>query len=415
MILFVKAITIAFRPNFAPVYAKDAIRATEEEQAAWKAKAAPVEAEIAALRKAMKANKTGEGLTELTKKLEDAEDRMPAPLPSIFTVFDDPANKSPVHLLARGDYQAKGDSVGMRPLGILLPPDAPELPEGTKAPRAELAKWVTDPENPLTARVMVNRIWEGHFGRGIVGTPNDFGRMGERPTHPELLDYLANEFVSGGFSVKKIHRLILLSNTYQQSSDVSEVAKEKDPDGRLLERFPRRRLNAEEIRDSMLKVSGLLNSKTGGTPVMVPIDKGLVDALYKPAQWVPAKDKSEYNRRSIYLIAKRNLPLPFMQVFDSPDMQVSCPRRESSTHAPQALEMLNGTIANEQAKAFAERLAREAGSDPRRQIDLAYKLVAGRAPKPNEMQIAQQYLKGQGSREQFALAMFNLNSFLYVK
>ncbi|MEJ7605945.1 MAG: DUF1553 domain-containing protein [Bryobacteraceae bacterium] len=273
----------------------------------------------------------------------------------------------------------------------------------------------------LTARVMVNRIWEFHFGRGIVGTPNDFGRMGERPTKPELLDYLANQFVDGGFSMKKIHRMILLSNTYQQSSEVSADAREKDPDGRLLERFPRRRLNAEEIRDSMLHISGRLNTKAGGPSVMVPIEKELVNALYKPKQWVPAKDPSEYNRRSVYLIAKRNLPLPFMQVFDSPDMQASCPKRESSTHAPQALELLNGTIANEQARFFSQRLLTEAGPSPRRQIELAYKLVAGRAPRRAEVEIALPHLKGSTNakktalREQFALAMFNLNSFLYVR
>src|SRR5204863_515606 len=154
--------------------------------------------------------------------------------------------------------------------GVLLPADAPELPEGTRNARTELAKWIANPDNPLTARVMVNRIWENHFGRGIVDTPNDFGRMGSRPTHPELLDYLANEFVSHGFSVKHIHRLILNSNTYQQSSappaDPARAAlvADKDAENRLLWRFNRRRLEAEEIRDAILSVSGQLNLKTGG-------------------------------------------------------------------------------------------------------------------------------------------------------
>jgi hypothetical protein len=301
----------------------------------------------------------------------------------------------------------------MRPLGVLLPEGAPELPEDTKAPRAELARWVTDPDNPLTARVMVNRIWHYHFGRGIVASPNDFGRMGERPSHPELLDYLANEFVAGGFSVKKIHRLILLSNAYQQASDArNAVAQEKDPENKLLWRFQRRRLEAEEIRDAMLAVSGELNAKPGGPSVIVPIDKELVNALYKPSQWAVTRDPAEHNRRSVYLLAKRNLRLPFMEVFDAPDTQGSCPRRESSTHAPQALELMNGDLANRQAQAFAARIEKEA-KDRLRQVDLAYRLAAGRAPTVKERQIALAFLKTQPLRE-FALAMFNLNAFLYV-
>ena len=240
---------------------------------------------------------------------------------------------------------------------------------------------------------MVNRIWGYHFGRGIVATPNDFGRMGERPVNPELLDYLANEFVAGGWSVKHMQRLILMSNTYQQASVVAAAITEKDPDARYLERFPRQRLEAEEMRDAMLSVAGRAEREAGRPGVMVPIDKTLVSALYKPSQWVPAKDPAEYNRRSVYLIAKRNLELPFMQVFDAPDMQVSCPRRESSTHAPQALEMLNGDLANQMAKAFSARLLKEAGPDHRRQVELAYRLAAGRAPKPAELQMALEFLK----------------------
>ena len=248
----------------------------------------------------------------------------------------------------------------MRPLGVLLPDGAPELPQATQHPRAELAKWVADPENPLTARVMVNRIWQFHFGRGIVATPNDFGRMGVRPTHPELLDYLANEFVSSGFSVKHVHRLILNSNAYRQaSSTVNAAAMEKDPENKLLWKFNRRRLEAEEIRDAMLAISGTLNEKQGGPSVIVPIDPTLVGALYKPSQWAVTKDPAEHSRRSVYLIAKRNLRLPFMEVFDAPDTLVSCPRRESSTHAPQALELLNGDMANRNAELLAKRLETE--------------------------------------------------------
>jgi hypothetical protein len=398
---------------FAPAQDKDVPRATPEEQAAWKAKAEPIEAEIKKLRASMRSS-SPDKKQEILKKMEELQENMPEPIPAVHTVTDDMEHKSEIHVLARGEYQNKGDAVGMRTLGVLIPDGAPELAQDIQHPRAELAKWVTDPDNPLTARVMVNRIWQYHFGRGIVATANDFGRMGTRPSHPELLDYLANEFVASGFSVKHMHRLILNSNTYRQaSSTVNAVGAEKDPENKLLWKFNRRRLDAEEIRDAMLSVSGKLNEKAGGPSVMVPIDKGLVNALYKPSQWAPPKDAAEYNRRSVYLIAKRNLHLPFMEVFDAPDFLVSCPRRESSTHAPQALELLNGDLSNQQAETLMSRLEAEAGPDPRKQVDLAYRLVAGRPPNPKELQQSLAFLKTQSHRE-FALAMLNLNAFLYV-
>ncbi|MDQ6664090.1 MAG: DUF1549 and DUF1553 domain-containing protein [Acidobacteriota bacterium] len=402
---------------FAATFENNVSKATPEEESAWKAKDDPIEQEIKDLRKSLK-GKQGDEAQAIVKKLETLEDGKPEPLPSLFSVKDDTEHRTEIHLLQRGDYQNKGDKVGMRALGILLPENSPELPESTPKPRAELAKWITGPNNPLTARVMANRIWEYHFGRGIVATPNDFGRMGERPTNPELLDYLANEFVASGWSVKHLHRLILMSNTYRQAGGAPN---EKDPDDKLLSSFPRRRLEAEEIRDAMLAAAGDINSKPGGPSVIVPIDAELVKALYKPSQWAPAKDPAEYQRRSVYLIAKRNLRLPFMEVFDSPDLQVSCPRRESSTHAPQALEMLNGTLANRQAKALSDRLGREAGKSRRKEIDLAYLLVTGRSPKPPEVQLSLKFLNQNSkilgeepAREQFALAMFNLNAFLYI-
>jgi hypothetical protein len=219
--------------------------------------------------------------------------------------------------------------------------------------------------------------------------------------------------------VKYIHRLILNSSAYQQSSAppadtaLKAAIEEKDPDNKLLWRFNRQRLQAEEIRDAMLAVSGQLNVKAGGPSVMVPIDKGLVNLLYKPSQWQPAKDSSEYNRRSVYLLVKRNLELPFMQVFDAPDGSVSCARRESSTHAPQALEMMNGDLATRSADALAKRLETEAGPDLRKQVELGYQLVAGRPAKPAEVELALSFLKTEPKRE-FALMLLNLNSFFYV-
>jgi hypothetical protein len=357
--------------------------------------------------------KKGEARQALEKKVEETQDRLPDPLPALFSVGDDPAKASPIHLLVRGEYARKGPRVGMRPLGVLLPDGAPEL-EPAAQPRVRLARWVASPENPLTARVLVNRLWHYHFGRGLVASPNDFGRRGARPSHPELLDYLASELVEGGWRLKRVHRLILLSSTYQQSSAASSpAASEKDPDDALLWRFPRRRLEAEEIRDAMLAVAGTLNPKMGGPSVIVPIDRELVGALYKPSQWAVTPDGSEHARRSIYLIAKRNLRLPLMEAFDAPDLAASCPRRESSTHAPQALELLNGGFANRQAEALAARLETEAGRDRRRQVDLAFRLAAGRAPSPKERTLALEFLD-DGRLRELALAIFNLNAFLYV-
>ena len=409
---------------FAAAYEKDVLKATPAEQADRKAKVEPIEQEIKTINAAVKRLQGKEDAASvdqkesLIKKLEELQDKMPEPLPALHSVVNTMDKKSPINLLARGDYNSKGDRVGMRPLGVLLPEGTPELPENVEKPRSELASWIVAPENPLTARVMVNRIWQYHFDHGIVATANDFGRMGSRPSHPELLDYLANEFVSSGFSVKHIHRLILNSNTYQQASqpdnpELKKLAMEKDSDNRLLWRFNRQRLDAEQIRDAILAVAGKLNNKQGGPSVMIPIDQGLVNTLYKPSQWAPAKDPAEHNRRSVYLIAKRNLRLPFMEVFDAPDMQASCSRRESSTHAPQALELLNGAFANDQAEALAKRLEVEAGPNLRKQIDLGYRLVTGRPARPKEIQVALEFLKSQPKRE-FALTLLNLNSFLYV-
>ncbi len=410
---------------FAPAFEREFALTTAAEQADWKAKVEPLEKEIKKVNEALKpfadkmdaeSNQKREGLM---RQLAELKARMPAPLPVIHTVSNAPEKRSPIHLLARGEYEKKGARVGMRPLGVLLAEGTPELPSETTTPRAELARWIVDPANPLTARVMVNRIWLHHFGRGIVATPNDFGRMGSRPSHPELLDWLANQYVANGQRMKPLHRLILTSSVWQQASALPadpaerELVKKKDPENKFYSHFSRQRLEAEQLRDAMLAVAGRLNLKTGGPSVMVPIDAGLTQLLYNPAQWVAARDQAEHQRRSIYLFAKRNLRLPFMEAFDAPDFQASCARRESSTHAPQALELLNGEFANAQAEALAGRLEQEAGANPRRQVELGYRLVAGRKPRPAEMAAGVEFLKSQ-SRREFALALLNLNAFLYL-
>lgn len=400
---------------FATTQHREIPLSTAAEQEAWKTLTADLKKELAALREKMK-RLDGAERTALERVIGEKEKQLPDPLPALLTVQDDPAKYVPVRVLGRGSSAAPGDKVGMRTLGVLLPDGAPELAEVSDKPRMALAKWITDPANPLTARVLVNRLWLGHFGSGIVGTPNDYGRMGMRPTHPELLDYLANEFVASGFRMKPIHRLILLSNTYQQASAANppKLATEKDPANKLLWQFPRRRLDAEQLRDTMLAASGMLNSRRFGPSVIVPIEPELVNLLYKPSQWAVTPDASEHMRRSIYVFHKRNMRLPFLEVFDSPDALLSCARRESSTHAPQGLELLNGTVTQQVSEAMAKRLAKEAGPSRSKQIDHAFRLALSRPPNQKEREASLRFLSSSPLRE-FALALFASNDFLYVK
>ncbi len=399
---------------FAATVPDDVPLASAEEQAAYKAQVDIINQQIKALKKQM--SESGATAADIEKKADELEDQKPTPLPSLFSVADDFKSPTPIHVLARGDYQNRGDRVYARPLGVLLPDGTPELPPTTPSPREKLADWVVSPDNPLTARVIVNRIWQYHFGRGIVATPNDFGRMGMRPSNPDLLDYLANEFVENGWRFKPLHRAMLLSAAYQQSyhSSAEAKAKAKDPDNALVWHFERRRLEAEEIRDASLAISGKLNLKTGGPGVITPADAELITLLYKPSQWKVNPDLNEHYRRSVYLLAKRNLRLPLMEVFDAPDTQISCPRRESSTHAPQALELTNGDFANRMARLLAGRLRRDCASDRNCEVRLAYVLATGRPPTPKEQTLAAAFLKTQPLSE-FALAVLNLNAFLYVE
>jgi hypothetical protein len=403
---------------FAQTHPHDIIVASAEEQAEWKAKVTPIETEMTQLRRQMR-RASEEEKGKIISQLEALDEKMPGPLTAMYAVRNEPKEMTAIHILARGDYRNKGAKVGMRPLGVLLPDGTPEMALDTAKPRLRLAEWIVDPANPLPTRVMANRIWQYHFGRGIVSTPNDFGRMGTMPSHPALLDFLANRYIEAGWKMKPIHRLILLSSTYRQASrsPMEKQAMEKDPENKLLWKFNRRRLEAEELRDSMLAISGRLNPKSGGRSVMVTIDQELVKDLKRPQYWSPTRDKREYDRRTIYMIYKRNLILPFMQVFDSPDTLLSCARRDQSTHAPQALELLNGKLSNELAMALAERLLKEK-PDTASRIDLAWRLATGRPPSAKEKALAMGYLDdgptNPGVLKEFTLTLFNMNPFLYV-
>jgi hypothetical protein len=406
---------------FASTEEHNIVLASAEEQKTWDEKSKVHNEELKKLRAKIK-NAQGAERMKLTRQIEELEDELPPALPTIPATFNDFDKTTEIHILKRGIWENKLDKVGPRPPSLLVSESEPELGPGVRDPRTHLAQWLIDPKNPLTARVIVNRLWQQHFGVGLVKTVNDFGTHGDHPSHPELLDWLAATLVENGWRLKSIHRLILLSNTYQQASRSNHEPEfaHDDPENRLLWRFNRRRLSAEEIRDAMLAVSGRLNPKAGGPSVMIPVDEDLTELLYKPSQWKTSADPRENDRRSIYLIAKRNLRLPFMDTFDAPALLSSCARRESSTHPPQALEMLNGKFSNEMAESFAERLRKQFNGEAL--VDRAYWLATGRPPTPRERDKGWQFLRGRDDdrglsvqTKEFALALFNLNAFLYVE
>jgi hypothetical protein len=375
----------------------------------WNAENDEIQAEIKRLREALD-DAEGEERQKLTYQLRAAQKRQPKPLPTISSAANDMERRTEIRVLERGQTEKPKEIVGPRALGVLLTSSDAEFQADVPSAKLLLARWMTDPQHPLTARVYVNRLWHYQFGAGIVATPNDFGVNGAAPSNQKLLDYLANELIVANWSTKKIQRLIVTSSAYRQASEVLDV----DPENRLLSRFNRRRLTAEEIRDSLLAVAGRLNTTIGGESIMLPVKKELVELLYDPNQWQVTPNPHEHDRRSIYLVAKRNLRLPFLEVFDQPDLQISCARRESSTHAPQALEMLNGDLASELAPALAARLQAEADGDREQQVERAFWLIAGRPTTSAERQLALEFLNQQPLGE-FALALFSLNAFLYVE
>ena len=231
--------------------------------------------------------------------------------------------------------------------------------------RTALGRWITHADNPLTPRVIVNRLWHHHFGRGIVSTPGDFGRQGARPTHSELLDFLASELIRQGWSLKALHRLMLTSATYRQLSKVEASAEvlEVDPANQLLWRMRQRRLEAEAVRDAILCASGEINLTMGGPSVKPTLPPGIAES---PLAWKPTKDPWERNRRTVYLYVRRRLRHPLLEAFDMPDSHTSCDHRSVTTTPLQALSLLNDLWSLERAQAFAARALREAGTDTER-------------------------------------------------
>jgi hypothetical protein len=294
-------------------------------------------------------------------------------------------NRRPTHLLFRGQYDQPRDEVQ---------PDVPEFlfPFPASAPRTRLglAQWLTDPRNPLTARVVVNRFWQSIFGHGIVKSSGDFGYQGDYPSHPELLDWLATRFIDSGWNVKQLIRLMVTSATYAQSSDSSPDLNERDPENLLVARGPRQRLTAEMLRDQALFVSGLLYDKLGGPPVFpyqpTNLYKGIVVAANYPGTSYTESRGQDLYRRSLYTFWKRTVPYPALSIFDVPDREV-CVVQRSKTDTPlQALALMNDPVQLEAARKLAERMLLEAGTTPQERLDFAFEIATARKPQPEERQ-----------------------------
>ena len=336
-------------------------------------------------------------------------------------------------LLPGGDYRTKGEQVQPGFVTILSRGDEPtEIPPTrghvSSGRRRALAEWIASEEHPLTARVMVNRIWHFHFGRGIVATPSNFGRMGQPPLYPKLLDWLATEFVQQGWSIKAMHRRIMNSETYQIAASFPHEANQKaDPAGKFLWRFPQRRLEAETIRDLVLNAGGNLNFEAGGKPFFPPIPKS-VRLSFTKGEWSLTEEGPEVWRRSVYSYWKRGLKYPMFEVFDQPDSNVTCERRASTTVPTQALTLLNNEFFLLQAKYFADRVAEKAGDDAKARIGAAYEIALSRPPSAGELDMNLTFLASQkryhegrndATPELTALVdlcdvVLNLSEFIYI-
>ena len=338
----------------------------------------------------------GAALQELKRKIQ--------PFATALLAVDENAKPPATRVLFQGDITKPREAVPPGFLTALDPnPAIVSKParDNSSGRRSVLADWIVSEKNPLTARVIVNRVWQAHFGEGLVATANDFGFAGARPQNPELLDWLAREFIRGGWSLKKLHRLIITSTTYRQST-------------------PPRRLTAEALRDSMLAVAGRLLPCEGGAPVWPELPDEVLranpavldDNAEKTKGWYPTPHEKS-GVASIFLVQKRGLHVPMMDTFDLPDNALSCPRRNVSTVAPQALTLLNSPFATEMAQAFAERIQREAGDAPTAQIERAFALSIQRPPDDSECASCSKFLQQRGLAE-LCRALLNLNEFVYV-
>ncbi len=333
----------------------------------------------------------------------------------------------PTRILRRGNPHLVGREVEPAFPAVLNPPtvEVPPVPEGAKSSgkRSVFAAWVASAENPLTARVMVNRIWQYHFGRGIVRSTNDFGQLGTPPTHPELLDWLASEFIASNWRLKAMHKLIMTSNAYQMSAQSNSRCVQQDANNDLFWRFDMRRLTAEEIRDTVLWITGKLNLKMGGPSVFPELPAEVLATSSRPRSVWGQSPPDEANRRSIYVKVKRSLLVPILNQYDQADTDSSCPVRFSTTVPTQSLTMLNGKFINDQAVAFANRMRWEGGVTVKDRVRFGLRLVLCREPEPTEIQQALTFMRelqqhegvsAEVALDRFALLALNLNEFIFL-
>ncbi len=322
---------------------------------------------------------------EIRKEIKKEEDAL-IPAPSIRALFDMGGDPTPNYLLRRGDVRTPGEMVEPGVLSVLgasltrYRVEPPPFQTGTSGRRLALARWLTQPNHPLTSRVMVNRMWQHHFGRGLVSSPGNFGRTGAAPSHPELLDWLATEFVRRDWSIKAMQRLILTSAAYRQSSQADAAKRQADPENKLLSRFPLQRLDGDALRDSILKIAGRLDPQTFGPAIRLDIRKD-GEVVTKPSK--------HGHRRSIYLLVRRTEPVTMLDAFDAPQLTPNCLKRSQSTVSSQALEMFNNDLIRESARFLAGRIIDEVGADRRKQLERAYLKVLARPATPQELDAAE--------------------------
>jgi mono/diheme cytochrome c family protein len=354
----------------------------------------------------------------LNAEIAALDDQKPKPFPTARAMSDEAREPRATFFLHRGNVDAKGPQLTPGVLSVATDDEyefpAPPADATSTYARRGFAEWLVSADNPLTARVMVNRIWQHHFGEGIVRTPSNFGKMGEAPSHPELLDWLATEFVERGWSMKAMHRLMLTSEAYQMASDDIAANVAIDPENRMFWRMPRQRLDAETVRDQMLAVAGTLDRTLGGPNIFPYIDPDLFEKSSR-RDWPgkPDDDPSTW-RRSLYVFSKRSIRYPLFETFDQPNLINSVDRRNRSTVAPQALILMNNSTVLFQARKFADRVRAEAGADPERQVARAFRLALGRAPTREERDESITFVRADADGlAQFCHVLLNLNEFVY--
>lgn len=358
----------------------------------------------------------------LRDRLKRLASETPPELPHARGLDEDGPNAPPTYVRLRGDYANPGTVVEPGIPAVFDDPRAGvdlavHATGSTSGRRTALAAWLTSKGNPLTARVIVNRLWQQAFGRGIVGSSSDFGTVGDGPSHPELLDWLATELVRQTWDIKAIQRLILTSATYRQSTTKLPAAEKADPENLLLSHQNRRRLDGEAIRDALLAVSGRLDQRLGGPCVFPELPVELTKLSSKGAIWPVSPEASDRVRRSLYVFTRRNLRYPFFEAFDRPDTNASCPRRPVTTIAPQALTLFNGALTWACAQALSQRVEAAVGAGPDARIRHAYLLALGRPPDAEEQRMARGFIAGHDGDEawnELCLALLNLNEFIYV-